>query len=86
MRPLARGARCSRCPQRVSLDPLQTAQFAATVYDQFNVLMTNAAIVWSAQGVSVGGTGLATADGDAGYYRETGNRVFLLLEQWYRGQ
>ena len=54
-------------PTTVALDPPTTCQFSARVYDQFNApLASQPAFTWSAEGISVNASGLATADGDAG--------------------
>ena len=48
-------------------DRLATCQFSAQAFDQFNALLaTQPALTWSAQGISINASGLATADGDAG--------------------
>jgi|GEM_PF-1473183 len=54
-------------PATVSPDPLATVRFTAAVYDQFDAqLASQPAFVWSAEGLSIDASGLATADGDAG--------------------
>jgi hypothetical protein len=54
-------------PATVTLDPLAACSFSARVYDQFNASLTpQPPCVWSAQGISINASGLATADGDAG--------------------